>query len=207
MDGEFKVQLKHYDPVQIVRIFTEYYGDRLQDAYSKSAYRKSGILKKNDFCAGYQTNDSLFLVYNREGNTLKIYVEPVNQQDLNNLKDTINKYFKGVTEMLDDESIKWSKPQANILVEKCPLTGTVKTRWDQVKEIFENQREKLFLVPIGSVLASFLAIHWSILEKSEGAKDLKKAVISTLEAYIGLVLLLLVQLLFTGNKRQFTFKF
>ncbi|HVU95462.1 MAG TPA: hypothetical protein VHE34_09565 [Puia sp.] len=137
---------------------------------------------------------------------MKVYVETLNQQDLNNLKNTLNEYFKNITEMLDRKRIKWSKPQATIRLENCPLTGFVKTRKLYLKGIIEDQREKLFIVPIGSLLASFLAIHWNILEKDEASKDLKKAVISTLEAYIGLLILLLIGLIFVGNKREFTFK-
>jgi hypothetical protein len=207
MDGEFRVQLKSYDAAQLIQAFKEYYGDNLTNAYDKSAYKVSGYVKQTDFCSGYQTNDSLFMVYNREGNALKIYVESFNQQDLNNLKNTINRYFKSITEMLDDKEIKWSKPQATILVEKSPLTGVVKTKKDYLKETFENQREKLFFLPISTVLAAGLAFYWNIADKGDTTKDVKKAVISTLEAIIGFVLLFLVQLLFVRNKREFTFKF
>lgn len=91
MEGEFRIQLKNYDPHKIVQAFEEYYGDNLDKAYEKSAYYGSGDVKRSDICAGYQTNDSLFLVYNREGNYLRVYVEPTNNRDINLMKELINR--------------------------------------------------------------------------------------------------------------------
>jgi hypothetical protein len=89
MDGEFRVQLKEYNTEKIVKAFIEYYGDNLAQAYAKSAYQDSGDVSQNDLCAGYQTNDSLFLVYNREGNFLKVYVEPANKKDVNHMRELV----------------------------------------------------------------------------------------------------------------------
>ncbi len=80
MDGEFRVELKEYDADRIVEAFIEYYGNKLDQAYENCAFQYSGNVLQDDLCAGYQTNDSLFLVYNREGNSLKVYVEPVNKK-------------------------------------------------------------------------------------------------------------------------------
>jgi len=206
MDGEFKVELKDYNAAKIIGSFKEYYGNRLAEAYARSKYQLSGLIKEEGFCAGHHTHDSLFLVYNREGTWLKVYVETVNRQDINNLKNIINSYFKIITKMLDKKKIKWLNPQATIRVQNIPLPGVFQTRKKYLKQIFEDQREKLFLVPIGSVLASFLAIHWNILDKVESSSDLKKTVSSTLEAYIGLILLFLIKLLWVGNNREFSFK-
>jgi hypothetical protein len=100
MDGEFRVRLKNYNTDKIVEAFIEYYGDNLAQAYAKSAHQDSGNVSQDELCAGYQTKDSLFLVYNREGNSLKVYVEPVNKKDVNHMRELINRYFKGVTEIV-----------------------------------------------------------------------------------------------------------
>lgn len=206
MDGEFRVQLKEYKADKIVEAFIEYYGDNLAQAYSKSAYRNSGNVSQDDLCAGYQTKDSLFLVYNREGNSLKVYVEPVNKKDVNHMRELINRYFKGVTEMLDKKKIKWSKPQATITLEECPLTGVYKTKRDALRQIFEDQREKLFFLPISTILAIGLTVYLNITDKGDAIKDAGKAVTSTLESAIVFLILFLVQWLSSSNKRAFIFK-
>ncbi len=70
------------------------------------------------------------------------------------MKELINRFFKGVTEILDKNKIGWSKPQATITLEDCPLTGGYKTKTETLKEVFENQREKMFLAPIGMLAAT-----------------------------------------------------
>jgi len=206
MDGEFRVQLKNYDAAKVVGAFIESYGDNLAQAYAKSAYHHSGNVSPDDLCAGYQTNDSLFLVYNREGNFLKVYVEPVNKKDVNHMRELINRYFNGVTKMLDGKKIKWSKPQATITLEECPLTGVYKTKKDALRQIFEDQREKLFLLPIGTILAIGITVYANITDKGDALADAKKAVSSTLESVIVFVVLFFVQFLFGSDKRAFTFK-
>jgi len=206
MVGEFRVRLTVYDIDKIVQAFKEYYGDNLTQAYGRSAYQTSGDVKQADLCAGYQTNDSLFLVYNREGNYLKVYVEPANKKDLNHMKELINRYFKGVTEMLDKKKIKWSKPQATITLEDCPLTGDYKTKVERLKEVFENQREKMFLAPIGMVAATATTAYFNIIDKNDASKDAGKALTSSLEALFGFILLIVLKVVFTPGKRVFTFK-
>lgn len=207
MDGEFKVLLKKYDQAQLVTAFNENFTNNFTQAYEKSAYQASGILKQSDFCTGYITKNSLFLVYNREGDTMKIYVEIYNLKDVGKLKTDINSYFESITRMLDRKKIKWERPQATITLENYELYGVMKTRKERIMEIFKEQREKLFLVPIGSFAVSFAFIHWHVLEKDDGAKDLLKAVSATAEAYVGLLLLLIVQFLFEIRKRNFIFNF
>ena len=206
MDGEFRVKLKEYDTAIIIQIFVEHYGDKLAQAYAKSAYRKTGTLGQDDFCAGFQTSDSLFLVYNREGNDLKVYVEPTNKKDINLMKELVNRFFKGVTEMLDKKKIGWSKPQATITLEDCPLTGGYKTRMEILKEVFENQREKMFLAPIGMLAATAVTAYINIIDKIDASKDAGKAVTSAVEALFGFILLVILKVLLTPNKRAFTFK-
>lgn len=206
MDGEFRVQLKNYDAERIIEAFIESYGDNLAQAYARSAYQDSGNVSQDDLCAGYQTNDSLFLVYNREGNSLKVYVEPVNKKDVNHMRELINRYFDGVTKMLDRKKIKWSKPQATITLEECPLTGEYKTKKDALRQIFEDQREKLFILPIGTMLAIGITVYLNITDSGDALTDAKKAVISTLESVIVFLLLFVLQWLVGSNKRAFTFK-
>ncbi len=122
------------------------------------------------------------------------------------MRELINRYFKGVTEMLDKKKIKWSKPQATITLEECPLTGVFNTRKDVLMQIFEDQRKKLFLLPVGSVLAIGLTVYFNISDKIDAIKDAKKAVTSTLESLIVFILLFLIQWLAGSNKRAFAFK-
>jgi len=207
MDGEFKVVLKEYDQAELVKAFKEDFNDNFSAAFEKSAYKTSGALQLTDFCAGYLTRDSLFLVYNREGDIMKVYVETPNARDLNNLKNTINKYFGGITKMLDKRKMKWSSPEATITLENLPLYGFIKTWKDKLKDLIRDQKEKLFIVPFGSLFAVYLAIHWNFVRSDDASKDLKKAVISTLEAYLGFLILVCIQLFFAGKKRKFTFNF
>jgi hypothetical protein len=206
MDGEFRVWLKEYNIEEITKVFIESYGNNLVQAFAKSEYQKNSAVTLDDFCAGYHTKDSLFLVYNREGNFLKVYVEPANKKDLNHMRDLINRYFKGVTDMLDKKDITWSKPQATITLEECPLTGVYKKKSEYLKDIFDNQREKLFIVPLGTVLATCTLVHFNITSSADAGKDWEKAVTSTLEAFFAFVFLLLGQWILTVNKRAFTFK-
>jgi hypothetical protein len=206
MDGEFRVRLKKYDSKKIIQAFGEYYVSDLAHVYARSAYNINAVVNLADFCAGYQTNDSLFLVYNREGNYLKLYVEPANKKDLTQMKELINRYFKGVTEMLDNKKIKWSKPQATITLEESPLTGHFKTKRETLWEIFENQREKMFLAPLGMVTATAATMYFNIVDKNDAGKDVGKAVTSGLEALFGFIVLVILKVLFTPGKRAFAFK-
>jgi hypothetical protein len=108
--------------------------------------------------------------------------------------------------LLDKKKMKWSKPQATITLEECPLTGVYKTKKDVLRQTFEDQREKLFFLPIGTALAIGATVYLNIADKGDAIKDAKKAVISTLESFIVFVILFLFQWLISSNKRAFTFK-
>jgi hypothetical protein len=206
MDGEFRVEIKDYDATKIIQAFEDHYGDKLAQAYSKSAYQSSGTLGQVDFCAGFQTNDSLFLVYNREGDDMKVYVEPYNKKDINLMKELVNRYFKKITKTLDKKKIKWSKPQATITLEGCPLPGVYKTRKEALKEILQDQKEKVLFSPIGSFLAVGVARYLSIMKEDDITKEVEKIVTSGLEALIVVILMITSQTLIVSNKRAFTFK-
>jgi hypothetical protein len=206
MDGEFRVEIKKYDATKIVGAFTDHYTNKLAEAYAKSAYSRTGTLSIDDFCAGYQTKDSLFLVYNREGDELKIYIEPSNTRDINFMKLLLNRYFKQITVMLDKNKIKWSDPQAVITLEECPLPGLYTTKAEAFKEILKDQREKVFFTPIGALLAIGGARYLSIMEAGDVGKELGKIVTSTLEALSVVLLMILLQVLFVSRKRAFSFK-
>ena len=66
MDGEFKVQLKHYEQDTLTAIFNKEYQNKLQAAYAKSAYNGSTVFNVTDFCAGSFANGSLLLINKRE---------------------------------------------------------------------------------------------------------------------------------------------
>ena len=122
------------------------------------------------------------------------------------MKDLLNRYFSEITLMLEDEKIAWNKPQASITLEECPVSGTYKSKLDNFKELIEDQRETLFYLPIGTVAAAILAIYLNIASREDAGKDLRKAVISTLEAVIVFLLLVLSRVLLSKSKRAFTFK-
>jgi hypothetical protein len=122
------------------------------------------------------------------------------------VKKTINAYFRQVTRILDRNDIRWSKPEASIKIENIPFIGAVETLSRQLKGIFDQKWEKLLLAPICSVLASYLAIQFNILTREDFIKDVKKAVILTTEAYLGLVVILIIQVFFKTNKKDFTFQ-
>jgi hypothetical protein len=206
MDAEFRVELKDYDPTRIIPAFIEHYGDKLAQAYSKSAYQSTGALGQDDFCAGYQTSDSLFLVYNREGNDLKVYIEPTNKKDINLMKELVNRYFKKITRTLDENDIIWFKPQATITLEECPLTGIYKTKMEAFKDIWLDQREKVLFTPIGAFLAVGGARYLSIMGTDDASKEVEKIVTSSLEALAVVALMVLFQILIVSGKRAFTFK-
>jgi|SRR6185312_8543411 len=206
MDGEFRVEIKDYDAATIIQAFVEDYGSKLTQTYGKSAYQSSGTLGQDDFCAGYQTNDALFLVYNREGDDLKVYVEPTNKKDINLMKELVNRYFSKITKTLDKKKIKWSKPQATITLEGCPLTGVYKTRVEALKEIWRDQKEKVLFTPIGAFVAVGAARYLSIMQKDDIAKEVEKIVTSALEALVVVALMVVIQVLIVSNKRAFTFK-
>ena len=81
----------------------------------------------------------------------------------------------------------------------------MKTLPKRIRAIFDEKWEKLLLAPIASILASYCAIRFNLLDKEDYIKDVKKAVILTIEAYIGLVAILIIQVLFKANKKEFTF--
>ena len=207
MYGEFRVKLASFDQVTVTKIFTDAYQNKLPGAYARSAYKNGTSVSVSDFCAGYHTNDSLFLVYMMESDRLKVYVETANKKDLALMKATINRYFEQVTDLFKKHELQWSKPEATITLEECPVYGFVKTKKDRFKDIWESQKEKLFITPIASLTASYLALKINILPADDLVKDMKKAVILTAEAYIGVIIGLIIGVLLTANKKAFTFNF
>ncbi len=205
MDGEFKVQLKQYNQDVITKLFKTAYQDKLKAAYAKSAYRDSTIFSETDFCAGSFANGTLLLVYTLEADNLKFYVETENKEDIKVMKKAINDYFRQATRILSKNNIKWSHPEATITLDKCPFFGTVKTLRKRVTEVFDKEWQKLIIAPIASVLSSYVAIQFNILKADDSIQDIKKAVTLTFEAYIGLVMVLSVQVLFRGKRNEFTF--
>lgn len=55
--------------------------------------------------------------------------------------------------------------------------------------------------------ASYFALKINILPADDLVKDMKKAVILTAEAYIGIIIGFIIGVLFTANKKAFTFNF
>jgi hypothetical protein len=207
MDGEFRLDLKVYDPVIIRKIFVDAYQEKLQIAYSRSAFSKNAkpVMLITDFYAGYYTKDSLFLVYAREANILQIYIETANRQDINILKSTINEYFRQVIRELEKSKIKWNKPLATITLKECQFNDFVRTRQAKLAEIWKKQKEKLFIVPAASAISSFIAIYLNVLRAEELSGNLKKTLTLMAEAYIGLLLSVTVTWLFSNYKKQFSF--
>ncbi|HXB05467.1 MAG TPA: hypothetical protein VNW04_00080 [Puia sp.] len=205
MTGEFKIQLKKYDQAVLTRIFNQEYHGKLGQAYSQSAYNDGKIFTKADFCSGTITAGSLLLIYTLQADTLMCYVETEVTQDLGVMKKAINTYFGQVISILDKNKIKWHHPEATIKLEKYPFYGYLKTLPKRIRAIFDEKWEKLLLSPIASILASYCAIRFNLLDKDEYIKDVKKAVILTIEAYIGLTAILIIQILFKANKKEFTF--
>lgn len=212
MDGEIRLKLRGFDQEKVTKIFTNAYPNNLASAYARSAYDRIAregekTLTSNDFCAGYHTNDSLFLVYWMEADVLKVYVETVNNKDMVLMKATINRYFQQITRLFDNQGMNWSKPEATITLEDCPFYGFVKTRKERFAEIWKAQKEKLFVTPIASLLASYFALKVNILPGDDLLKDMKKAVILTAEAYIGIILVLFFEVILKSSKKVFTFNF
>jgi hypothetical protein len=205
MTGEFKIQLKNYDQDVLTKIFNQEYHDKLNQAYSQSAYKDGRIFRKPDFCSGTITDGSLLLIYTLQADTLKCYVETDMTHDLAVMKKAINMYFGQVISILDKNKFKWHHPEATIKLEKYPFYGYVKTLPKRIRAIIDEKWEKLFLSPIASILASYCAIRFNLLDKEDYIKDVKKAVILTTEAYIGLVAILFIEVLFKANKKEFTF--
>ena len=207
MNGEFRVLIKSFDQSKIIETFKYHFTDNFSAAYDRSMYKMTGILKQSDFCFGYLTNNSLFLVYNREGDTMKVYIENLPKGDVNGLKTAIDTHFGSITRMLDKVGIRWKAPEATITLENHPLYGSLKTPLGRISDSIKKQKEKLFMVPIGSFVASFFAVQWNILAGDVGRKDMIKTLITTIEAYIGLVVLLITQVFLISNNRKFTFNF
>ncbi len=206
MNGEFKVLVKKYDANKLISAFGKNFTENLSGAYSKSG-AKSDILKESDFCFGYLTNDSLFLIYNREERWMRVYIESIAVQSVRGLQDAINRYFESITRMLDREKISWNDPQATISLENYPLYGSYKTRWQRSTDFFKEKKEKLFVIPIASFIVSFLLIHYRILTGEDAKKNMLETLTVTAEAYIGVILVLIFQFLLVPNKRKFIFNF
>lgn len=201
------MKLSRFDQARVTKIFNDAYQNKLPGAFGRSAYKSGTLVSENEFCSGYHTNDSLFLVYMMESDRLKIYVETVNKKDLNVMKITINRYFDQVTDLLKANGLKWSKPEATITLEECPVFGFIQTKKERLNEMWLDQKEKLFIAPIASLLASYLALKVNILPADDIIKDMKKAVILTTESYIGVIIGFIVAVLLIGNKKVFTFNF
>ncbi|HEY4151091.1 MAG TPA: hypothetical protein VGM41_19265, partial [Chitinophagaceae bacterium] len=150
-------------------------------------------------------NGTLLLVYTLEADNLKFYVETENKEDIQVMKKAINDYFSQATRILRKNKIKWSHPEATITLEKCPFLGTVKTLRKRITEVFDKEWQKLIIVPIASLLSSYLAIQFNVLQAEDSIKDIRKAVTLTFEAYIGVALILLIQVLFRGKRNEFIF--
>ena len=205
MTGEFKIQLKKYNQAQLTKIFNKEYQNKLSQAYARSAYKDGNIFKESDFCSGTIADGNLLLIYTLQADTLKCYVETDVTQDLGLMKKTINTYFGQVISILDKNDLKWHHPEATIKLEKYPFYGYVKTLPKRIRAILDEKWEKLLLAPIASILASYCAIRFNLLDQEDYIKDVKKAVILTIEAYVGLVAILIIQVLFKANKKEFTF--
>jgi|GEM_PF-1984745 hypothetical protein len=205
MTGEFKMQLRNYDQAQLTTLFNKAYQNSLPQAYAKSSYKDGAMFSQDMFCAGSLMDGDLLLIYMLQADTLRCYVETEATQDLAAMKKAINMYFQQIIRILDRNKIKWHNPEATIKLEKYRSYGDVKTLVKRVRAIFEGQWEKLILTPVASLLASYLAIQFHILSMDESLKDAKKAVTLTMEAYIGLVVILIAQVLFKANKKEFTF--
>lgn len=205
MTGEFKMKLKSYEQAQLTTIFTKAYQNKLARAYARSSYKDGAMFSQADFCAGSLTEGNLVLIYMLQADTLRCYVETEVTQDLAAMKRAINMYFLQIITVLDKHKIKWHDPEATIKLEKYPSYGSVKTLAKRIRAVFEDRWEKLVLAPFASIVASYLAIQFHVLTREESLTDVRKAVTLTLEAYIGLLAILIVQVLFKANKKEFTF--
>ena len=204
MTGEFKIKLKNYDQERLTGIFSKAYQNGLAAAYAKSVYKDGTLFKQGDFCAGSLTDGNRLLIYLLQADTLRCYVEE-DAPDLPAIKKAINMYFQQIVTVLNQNKIKWFEPEATIKLEKYSSYGDLKTLSKRIKAIFDDRWEKLLLAPIASITASYLAIRFHVLSSDESLKDVKKAVTLTMEAYIGLAIVLIVQVLFKVNKKEFTF--
>ena len=203
---EFRLQLKNYDQETLTAIFNKEYQDKLAQAYTRSIYRNGKEFLRSDFCAGTIVDGSLLLIYLLQADTLICYVELQASQDLQVVKKVINFYFKQVSRILDRNKIKWKEPEASIAIEGISFTGTIDTLPKRLKNIVNEKWEKLFLAPTASILASYIAIQFNLLTNEDYSKDVKKAVILTSEAYLGLLFILIIKVLFKSYKKEFKFK-
>jgi hypothetical protein len=202
---EFRLQLKNYDQDILTAVFNKEYQGKLAQAYAHSAYGDGKNFLQSDFCAGTIIDGSLLLIYPLQADTLICYVELEATQDLKVVKRVMNTYFKQIVRILDRNSIRWKEPEASIWIENIPFTGMIDTLAKRLKAMVNEKWEKLLMTPIASISASYIAIQFNILTKEDYIKDIKKAVILTSEAYIGLVFILIIQVLFKTYKKEFTF--
>jgi hypothetical protein len=203
---EFRLQLKNYDQEILTTLFNKEYHGKLAQAYAHSAYGDGKNFLQSDFCAGTIIDGSLLLIYLLQADTLICYVELEVAQDLKVVKKAINTYFKQIIRILDRNMIKWKEPEASIWIENIPFTGTIDTLSKRLKAVVDEKWEKLVMAPIASILASYSAIQFNILSNEDYIKDVKKAVILTSEAYIGLAFILIMQVLLKAYKKEFKFK-
>lgn len=206
MELEFKMKLKDYDQEKITKIFSMAYSNRLSATFSKSDYNDGSLFTESDFCVGSYTSGGLLLIRKLEVNVLKFYIECGNKGDLNVMKKVINEYFLQVITVLNKNRIRWYEPEATIKLENFLFYGIVKTRCTRVREIFQQQREKLILAPTTSTIASYLAIQFNILGAEDAIKDIKKSIVLTMEAYIGLILIFIIHVVAKSYKKEFIFK-
>ena len=199
------MKLKSYDQAQLTTIFTKAYQNKLAQAYARSSYKDEAMFTQADFCAGSLTEGNLLLIYMLQADMLRCYVETEVTQDLAAMKKAINMYFLQIITVLDKHQIKWHDPEATIKLEKYPSYGSVRTLAKRIRSVFEDRWEKLVLAPFASIVASYLAIQFHILSHEESLTDARKAVTLTMEAYVGLLSILIVQILFKANKKEFTF--
>jgi len=176
----------------------------LAQAYARSSYKDGAMFSQADFCAGSLTEGNLLLIYMLQADTLRCYVETEVTQELTAMKKAINMYFLQIVAVLNKHKIKWHDPEATIKLEKYPSYGSVRTLAKRIRAVFVDRWEKLILAPFASIIASYLAIQFHVLSHEESLTDVKSRNFNV-EAYIGLLAILVVQVLFKANKTEFTF--
>jgi hypothetical protein len=172
--------------------------------YKNSIYNDGIVFQQNEFFAGSSIKGGLMLIFTLRADLLTFHVQS-SSADLTSLKKMINNFFGQIARTLDKNDIIWKKPEATIYIENFQFYGYILSAEERFKAIFKEKWEELILVPIGSITASFLAIQFHILEKEEYVKDVKKALITTAEAYIGLVLIIIIRIFLKANKKEFNF--
>lgn len=205
MTGEFKVDLREYDQDNVAASFAKEYPDMLALAYSKSSYGDGDTYPQTAFCAGAFAGSKLLLICKMQADMLICNVETLGDPDLAAMKKAINLYYGQVTKILHKNGLKWSKPLSTINLESYRPEGVIRTLRARLRAVFAERWEKLILAPVASMAASYLAIQFHILDAGEALTDVKKAVTLTFEAYIGLIVVLFLTVLFKANKKEFTF--